>query len=230
MKYGIIGAMDIEIEMLLAELTETRTVTRAGMTFHEGKVGDTEAVIVRCGIGKVNAGICVQILADLFNVDCVINTGIAGSLSNRLDIGDIVISTDAIQHDMDVTKLGYVPGEIPQIGVVSFTADPKLRTRAVKACRKAAPDINVMEGRITTGDQFIASMDRKREIIEVFGGLCTEMEGAAIAQAAYLNDLPYVIVRAISDKADDSGAMSYAQFEKMAAMHCSGLVLQMLKS
>ena len=229
MKVGIIGAMDVEVARLVREMTVEREVERAGRHFWEGKIGGTEAVIVQCGIGKVSAGICVQVLCDLFGITHVINTGIAGSLDDQINIGDVVVSTDAIYHDMDVTPLGYEYGQVPQIDTLSFPADSMLRKAAVKACREAAPEIGVFEGRIVSGDQFICDRSIKNSIAERFGGLCTEMEGAAIAQAAYLNGIPFVIVRAISDKADESVHVSYEVFEAKAAEHCAGIVEHMVR-
>ena len=230
MKIGIIGAMEVEVENLMQCMEDARESKKAGMTFCEGRIGRTEAVIVRCGIGKVNAGLCVQILSDLFGITHVINTGVAGSLDEEINIGDIVVSIDAMYHDMDVTGLGYEPGQVPQLDVLAFPADPMLREAAVRACREAAPEIGVFEGRIVSGDQFICDRARKDRIREVFGGLCTEMEGAAIAQAAYINGIPFVIVRAISDKADESVQMAYDIFEAEAAEHCAALVEHLVRS
>jgi adenosylhomocysteine nucleosidase len=230
MKIGIIGAMDVEVAALKASVKNSRCVAKAGMEFCEGQIGQTDVVVVKCGIGKVNAGICVQILADLFSVTHVLNTGVAGSLDNRIDIGDLVVSTDAIYHDFDVTPLGYKPGEVPQLGTVSFEADAAMRKAAVEAVKKADPDIHVFEGRVLSGDQFIAGKDKKKALIETFGGSCAEMEGCAIAHASYVNGLPFVIIRAISDKADDSGTISYQEFEKKAAEDCARLVEAMLIS
>ena len=230
MKIGIIGAMEVEVAKLTKEMIREREVQRAGMRFCEGWIGGTEVVVVRCGIGKVNAGLCVQILCDLFGVTHVINTGIAGSLDEEINIGDVVVSIDAMYHDMDVTGLGYEPGQVPQIDTLSFAADAGLREAAVKACREAAPEIGVFEGRVVSGDQFICDRSKKDSIAKNFGGLCTEMEGAAIAQAAYLNKIPFVIVRAISDKADESVHVSYEVFEAKAAEHCASIVEHMVKS
>ena len=147
-------------------------------------------IIVKCGVGKVNAGICAQLLIQNFGVDKVINTGVAGSLDADIDIGDIVVSSEAVQHDFDLTPLGYAPGETDVDGIVAFPADESMVKDAVNAVKEAAPEINVFEGRICTGDQFIASKEKKEYIISTFGGLCCEMEGGAIAQACYLNDTP----------------------------------------
>ena len=230
MKIGIIGAMDVEVARLTHSMDKEREIDKAGMHFCEGRLGGTEAVVVRCGIGKVNAGLCVQNLCDLFGVTHVINTGVAGSLDNDINVGDVVISIDAMYHDMDVTGLGYEPGQIPQMDVLAFTADAKLREAAVKACREAAPEIGVFEGRVVSGDQFICDRAKKETIKKTFGGLCTEMEGAAVAQAAHINGIPYVIVRAISDKADESIIVSYAEFEEKAAKHCAAIVEHLVKS
>ena len=181
-------------------------------------------MIVRSGIGKVNAGICTQILADLFQVDAVINTGIAGSLKAEINIGDIVVSTDAIQHDMDATGFGYEPGVIPRMPVSCFEADKELVKAAEDACKEAVPEVGVFAGRIVSGDQFISDRQVKNRITAQFGGMCTEMEGAAIAQAAYLNSIPFVIIRAISDKADDSATVDYPTFERQAIAHSVALV------
>lgn len=223
-KIGIIGAMELEVETLKSKMNVKKTTRKADMDFVEGTLNGVESVIVRSGIGKVNAGICAQILADLFDVTHIINTGIAGSLDADIDIGDIVVSTDVVQHDMDVRVFGYPLGEIPQIGRLSFPADEKMAELAKAVCEKVNPEVKVFSGRIVSGDQFVCDKDVKKKIIENFHALCTEMEGAAIGQAAYLNKIPFVILRAISDKADDSAEMDYPTFEKKAAEHCAKLV------
>lgn len=228
-KIGIIGAMELEVEQLKAEMTESRIVKKAGMEFHEGILNGASVVIVRCGIGKVNAALCVQILADLFQVTHVINTGIAGSLNAKLDIGDILISRDALHHDMDVTIFGYRPGEVPQMGFREFRADEKLAALAKEACEKVNPGVNAVLGRVVSGDQFISSKEVKERLISQFQGDCAEMEGASIAHGACLNDIPFVIIRAISDKADDSAEMDYPTFEAAAARHSAALVKELVK-
>ena len=152
---------------------------------------------MRSGIGKVNAGICAQILADVFSVDAIINTGIAGSLNKNINIGDIVLSTDVVQHDMDATGFGYRKGQIPQMPVFFFNADDNLRRLAAEVCKEVNPDIQVFEGRIASGDQFVCDQDVKNRIVSEFSAYATEMEGAAIGQAAYLNEIPFLVVRAI---------------------------------
>lgn len=226
---GIIGAMELEVEALKEKMEQVTVTKKALMEFHQGILNGKEVVVVRSGIGKVNAGVCTQILVDDFGIDAVINTGIAGSLKAEINIGDIVVSTDALQHDMDATQFGYPKGQIPQMDVFSFTADERLRKIAVEVCKNEIPEIGVYEGRVVSGDQFVASAEVKERIIRDFAGYCTEMEGAAIAQAAYLNGIPFVILRAISDKADNSASMDYPTFEKAAAAHCVRLVEEMVK-
>ncbi len=229
-KIGIIGAMELELEELKAQMNTTNIVKKAGMEFYEGTLNDASVVIVRSGIGKVNAALCVQILVNIFEVTHIINTGVAGSLNAKLDIGDILVSTDALHHDMDVTILGYQLGEVPQMGVREFPADKRLTALAIESCEKVNPDIHVLAGRVVSGDQFISSKEVKNKLIDVFQGDCAEMEGAAIAHGAYLNQIPFVIIRAISDKADDSAEMDYPSFERAAAIHSARLVADMVQN
>ena len=221
--------MELEVEALKAQMDVKNIVEKASMKFYEGVLNGKDVVVVQCGIGKVNAGICVQVLADIFGVDAVINTGVAGSLRAEINIGDIVVSTDACEHDMDVTALGYKQGIIPQMKESFFKADRKLVESAIEVCRKVNPDISVYEGRVLSGDQFISGEEIKNKLIALFDGSCTEMEGAAIAQTAYLNQIPFVIIRAISDKADDSATMDYPTFEKQAVEHSVRLTRGFLK-
>lgn len=225
---GIIGAMDEEVAVLRSEMEVEETVSQAAMTFNRGKLCGKEVVIVCSGIGKVNAALCAQILVDRFRVDTLINTGIAGSLDAQIDIGDMVISTDAMHHDMDATVFGDAAGQVPRMDTFSFPADETLVEKAKAANEEANPDIHTFTGRIASGDQFVSSSEVKERIVSLFGARCVEMEGAAIAHAAYLNKIPYVIVRAISDKADNSATMDYPEFEKKAIQHSVRLVRNLL--
>ena len=209
---GIIGAMDEEVAQIKEKMTDVTVTSVAGMDFYQGKLGGKDAVVVRSGIGKVNAGMCSQILADRFHISAIVNTGIAGSLRAEINIGDIVVSTDAVQHDMDASGFGYRIGQIPRVDTFAFEADEKLRELAIECNQKVNPEIQAFPGRVVS-EQFSAS--------------CTEMEGAAIAQAAYLNGIPFLIIRAISDKADDSAGMDYAAFEAQAIKHSVNLLLEM---
>lgn len=225
---GIIGAMDEEVNRLKANMENVQVKKKASMEFYLGTIRGKEAVVVRSGIGKVNAGICTQILADDYQVDGIINTGIAGSLRADINIGDIVISTDAVQHDMDAVAFGYPKGQIPRMEVLAFQSDARLVELAESSCHKALPELGVFRGRVASGDEFVAKQERKDAIVEEFQAYCCEMEGAAIAQAAYLNQIPFVIIRAISDKADDSAHMDYPAFEAMAIENSVKLIMEMV--
>ena len=223
-KIGIIGAMDAEVESLCREANAAAPVRIADMDFCEGIFDGRPVVIAKCGVGKVNAGICAQIMITRFGVSHVINTGVAGSLDTRVRIGDLVISTDAVQHDMDARPLGFRLGEIPYSDLFFFPADENLRRIAHTAAVETAPEIGIFEGRVCSGDQFIASRTQKETIKREFDGLCCEMEGGAIAQVCHLNHIPWVILRAISDCADDSEEVSYAQFVNDAAQTSARIV------
>ena len=227
---GIIGAMEVEVNQIKAELDNIEIINKAGMEFNKGKLHGKDVVIVRSGVGKVNAGICTQILCDIFDVDAIINTGIAGSLNDNINIGDIVLSKDALQHDMDAVAFGYDIGVIPQMKESTFKADEKLIALAEKACDTVCNDIHYFVGRVVSGDQFISAKEKKDWLIDNFDGYCTEMEGAAIAQAAYLNNIPFLIVRSISDKADDSAHMDYPEFEAMAVKNSVKLINEIIKN
>lgn len=225
-KLGIVGAMEEEVETLLAQMENKNAVSKAGSTFYEGKLAGLDAVVVQCGIGKVNAALCVQILCDCFDVTHVVNTGIAGSLCAELDIGDLVISQDAMYHDFDCVAFGYPMGKVPGMDVVAFPADEKLAELAFAAAEQVNPG-HTRRGRVASGDKFVADKAVKDNIIEITGALCTEMEGAAIAQTSYRNKAPFVIIRAISDKADNSADMDYPTFEKIAAHRCASVTMKL---
>lgn len=230
-KIGIIGAMELEVAVLKNLMEITAVTKKAGMNFFDGFLSGKPVVVVRCGYGKVNAGMCVQILADLFDVTHIINLGVAGSLNPKLEIGDILISEKALQHDMDCSPLGFESGQIPDIDVLAFPADRAMIDTAVAACKKVNPEIHVFTGLVVTGDQFISSKEVKDRLVTVFHGDCAEMEGAAVAQASYLNGLPFVIIRAISDKAGDSaGEIDFPTFKKQAAEHGTKLVIEFIRT
>lgn len=230
LRIGLIGAMESEIEHLTDAMVAESAYYFGGMNFVSGTLHGLPVVVCSCGVGKVNAALCVQILADRFNVSHVVNTGVAGSLDPSLNIGDLVVSIDALQHDMDVCNLGYLPGQIPGFASASFYADPQLQRRALEAISEAAPEVRGISGRIASGDQFVRTDAAKIRISQIFEAACVEMEGAAVAQACYLNDLPFVIIRAISDKADGSDAEDYPVFEEKAARHCARVVEYMIQA
>ena len=203
MRIGIIGAMEVEVVNLLDKMVIARAEEVAGMKYYVGKIGKINTVIVRSGIGKVNAATCAQILIDRFQITHLINTGIAGS---------------------------YPRGQVPGHDGIGFVSDPELRGRIIEAIKVTAPEIGVHEGRVASGDQFIASRDVKNDIRDTFGALCTEMEGCAIAHTAERNGIPCVIVRYISDNADDSATMDYAAFEKQAAHNSANILFSVIHS
>lgn len=215
-RIGIIGAMEEEVNQLKLIMDEVIIEVKAGMEFNIGTYQGRNVVIVRSGIGKVNAAICTQILVDDYKVEGVINTGIAGSLRGEINIGDMVLSTDVMHHDMDATNFGYEYGIIPRMETSTFVADKELLEKASVVSKEVNTDIGIFQGRIVSGDQFVADKSKKDWIVSTFNGYCTEMEGAAIAQASYLNNIPFLIIRAISDKADDSAHMDYDVFEAKA--------------
>ena len=229
MKLGIIGAMDVEVATLKAKMKDVTVTTRAGMEYFSGKLEDLDAVVVQCGIGKINAAMCTQILIDSFGVDAIVNTGIAGSLLAELDIADLVISRDAIHHDFDLRFWGRPIGQVPGMDVIAFPADEKLMAAAFAAA-EAENAGHTTVGRVASGDQFICSKEQKEKIIADTGAICAEMEGASIAHTAYRNGVPFVIIRAISDKADDSAEMDYPTFEAIAAQRCANVTCRLAQA
>ena len=228
-RYGIIGAMSEEVEKLISEMHETDCQKIGGTEFHVGKLCGKNVIVAECGIGKVNAAMCAQTMITHFGATAIINTGVAGTLSTDVGIGDIVISTETVQHDYDYTEMGYAPGEIPNVGTVAIKADDKLRETAAEAISRTAFGTEVFQGRVCTGDQFIAGEEEMKKITDVFGGLCCEMEGGAIAQVCFLNKVPFVIVRAISDDVDGGGPEDFEKFMKQMAALCASMTMEMLK-
>lgn len=228
-KIGVIGAMQEEVKELTSMLEGKKETIIAGLTFNEGLINGKDVVVVECGIAKVNAAMCTQILISNFKVDAVINTGVAGALYGKLDINDIVISTDAMEYDVDASPLGDPKGTIPRMATSIFPTDEKLIEAAYSAFKEENLQFTAYKGRVVTGDQFVADNRIKNELRDDFGGYCCEMEGGAIAHVAFLNRIPFVIIRAISDKADNSAEMSYDEFVKIAAENSKEIVVNMLK-
>lgn len=227
-KLGIIGAMSVEVETLKGQMQALTVAEKAGMVFYQGTLEGVPAVVVVCGVGKVNAALCVQILCDCFGVTHVVNTGVAGSLCAELDIGDFVVSQDVMYHDMDCHWLEYPIGQVPGLPVLAFPADETLLGYAFGAAETVYPG-HTRIGRVASGDQFICEKAQKQTIIQNTQALCTEMEGAAIAHAAWRNNMPFVVIRAISDKADDSAQMDYPTFEAVAAQRSAAVTLALAR-
>lgn len=228
MTVGIIGAMDEEITNILEDMNVIAKKNALGLDFYLGSLPDSKhsAVLVRSGIGKVNAALCAQVLIDLFAVDTIINVGVAGAIDKRVKIGDIVISTDAVQHDFDTSALGDEPGVISRMENSVFRADDTL----VAAAKRAVESIGfpVYEGRIASGDQFVSDPAQKDRIARLFAPMCCEMEGAAIAHACYLNMVPFVIIRAISDNAEEGSDVNYERFFRESAVTAGRIIKTML--
>lgn len=228
MKLGIIGAMAVEVAALKEKMAGAAVSVKAGMEFCEGVLEGLPVVVVQCGVGKVNAALCTQILCDCYGVTAIVNTGIAGSLCSDLDIADLVVSRDAIHHDFDLHFWGRPVGQVPGFDVTAFPADEALIAKAFAAAEAVNPGHNRI-GRVASGDQFICSREQKEKIIADTQAICAEMEGASIAHTAYRNGIPFVIIRAISDKADDSAEMDYPTFEAQAAHRCAQVTMAMAK-
>ncbi len=228
MKLGIIGAMDVEVATLKAAMIDKVERIVAGSSYCEGTLEGVSTVVVQCGVGKVNAALCAQILCSEYKVTHLVNTGIAGSLDAKLDIGDFVISRDAIHHDMDVCNWNYPVGQVPGMDVCAFPADKQLIQAAYDVADAAHPG-HVSIGRIASGDQFICTQAQKDKIIADTGAMCAEMEGAAIAHTAWRNNVPFVVVRAISNKADASAEVDYPTFEAIAAQRCAQVTRELAK-
>ncbi|WP_163528149.1 5'-methylthioadenosine/adenosylhomocysteine nucleosidase [Halobacillus ihumii] len=227
---GIIGPMKEEIEILHSDMEVEETKDIAGMTFYEGTLKGQHIVLVQSGIGKVNAAMASQLLVSHFHADKLINSGISGAIHPDVGLGDIVISTETVQHDMDETAKGYEPGIIPRLDKGYFKADKDLIALAEQAAKKLPEKVDVFKGLIATGDQFIASAEKKEWIYETFNAYVVEMEGAAVGQVAYLNDVPYIVIRSASDDAGEEAVMKWEDFKQQAINNSSFIIENMLKN
>lgn len=224
---GLIGAMDEEIELLLSAMEGTSQTTKAGITYSSGVIYGQRVVVCKSGVGKVNAAVTTQILIDTFGANRVIFTGVAGAVHPELNIGDIVISSTCVQHDMDVTPLGFARGVIPYQETSEFVADSQLVELAEEACRSLEATYKV--GKVLSGDQFVANVEFVAVLHEEMQGACTEMEGAAVAQACHMNGIPFVVLRSMSDKADGSAHANFADFTVESSHRSHRIVEYMLK-
>ena len=226
-KVGIIGAMVEEIELLHKHAQVSGSRTKAGITYYEGTLHGMPVVFCKSGVGKVNAAVCTQLLIDQ-GVDSVLFTGVAGALDPELEVGDIVISTNCVQHDMDVTPLGFPRGVIPFQDLTEFTADERLVALAEQAAETHFAG-RYRKGTVLSGDQFIASREAVKTLREELNGSCAEMEGAALAQVCAMNGVPYVVIRSMSDKADGGAPESFAEFTVKAADNSYLIIEDMIK-
>ncbi len=228
MTIGIIGAMEAEVVSLRESMEIISAKNVVGLDFYFGKLCGNNVVLARSAVGKVNAAICTQVLIDLYAVDCIINVGVAGAIDKSLTIGDIVISSDAMYHDFDTTAVGDAPGEISGIDTSYFPADEKL----IELARSTVESLGypVYVGRVASGDQFVASAEVKNRIRTLFKAMCCEMEGAAVAHTAYLNKVPFVIIRSISDNADEAVNVDYDRFFRESALKAASIIKRMLEN
>lgn len=224
---GIIAAMDSEIAAIKNEMTDKTVETVSGIEFVKGRLCEKNTVVAKCGIGKVFAAICAQTMILKYSPCLVINTGVGGSLSDKLNIGDIAIAADVVQHDMDTSPLGDPVGLVSGINIVHFPADPHAANLIAAAADSLG--INNVKGTVASGDQFIASREKKNYIKDNFGAIACEMEGAAIGHVCYVNATPFSVIRAISDSADDSSHMDYGEFLKLAADRSFNVVTRFIK-
>lgn len=231
--FGVIGAMESEIVQLRAALGDLETAIFSGLTFYSGTLGKNRVVLVRSGIGKVNAARCAQVLIDKFAPDYVINTGIAGGIGEGLSVADVVIGAELVQHDFDVSALGYTRGNLCESDhrdtPTVFHSDAALIQAFCAAAAAVTEPARVKTGRIATGDLFVASEQAKRDIAATFGAIAAEMEGGAIAQVAALSGVPFLVLRAISDLADGSSPSSYEKFEQEAADLSAGILRRLIE-
>ena len=219
---GIIGAMPSELADIRNTLKDAEIKRISGFDFYINEVSGKKVINACCGIAKVNAALCAQVLIDNFRPDAVINAGIAGGMDSSIKVCDIVVSNEVLPHDLDLHFLKDYP---PYCGI--FKADEKLIETAVNICTKQG--VKSFVGRIVSGEAFITDTAVKNGIKEKFDPFAVDMESAAVGHCAYLNEVPFVSVRCISDNADDEGAMSFDEFEKIAAKRVADVVLEMVE-
>lgn len=218
---GIIGAMDIEIEHIVSQMTHKETEVISGVTYTKGEINKNEVVAAVCGIGKVFAAICAQTMILRYKPSAIINTGVAGTLTEDLGVLDTVVATALVQHDMDTTYFGDPKGMISGINMVEFACDEQL---SQKVC--ANIDGKFIRGIVASGDCFVANEEKKRDIATVFNAVACEMEGAAIAHVCYVGNIPCCVVRTISDGADGDKVMSYEAFRVEAAKKSAEIIIK----
>lgn len=224
---GIIGAMEPEVESIIASLTNAEYESVSGITFHTGKIGEKTVAVARCGIGKVFAALCAEIMILKYAPSLLVNTGVGGALAPDLKTGDIVIASDLCQHDMDTSAIGDPKGLVSGINMIYFEADSRARDILLNAANGMG--LTARSGRIASGDKFIASREDKVRIVSDFSADACEMEGCAIAQTAFVNNTPFAVVRAISDSADGEATMDYPTFLPIAARNSTNLTLALIK-
>ncbi len=227
-KIGIIAAMDEEADGIKAAINDPKTETVGGIEFFCGKIGEKEVVVARCGIGKVFAAMCAQTMILHFAPDCIINSGVAGALAKELKVLDCVVADSVVQHDMDTSAVGDPVGLISGINKVEICTDETVSLSLEKAADICG--ITRKSGKVATGDQFVAGNSERARINETFGADCCEMEGGAVGQVCYVNNVPFGIIRTISDSYDEKEpGMDFVRFVTAAADASVKLMLEFLK-
>ena len=224
---GIIGAMSVEVDALIARLANREEETVGSIKFNTGNLFGKKIVVARCGVGKVFAAICTEAMIIRYSPSLIVNTGVGGALADDLRPTDTVIASSLLQHDMDTSPLGDPKGLISGINRVYFESDARARAILLEAADNLG--IKAREGRVATGDRFVASKSEKDRIVAEFSADACEMEGAAIAHAAFVNDTPFAVIRAISDSADGGANMDYMEFLPVAAKNSSALTLALIE-
>ncbi len=224
---GIIGAMEIEVNALVGMLDEHAEETVSGITLHSGKLGGKQVVIAKCGIGKVFAAVCTEIMVLRYSPSLIVNSGVGGALASGIGTGDVVIADRLCQHDMDTSAIGDPKGLVSGINKIFFEADE----RAVELLKAAADSLGIRRtvGAVASGDKFIASGEDKKRISADFGAVSCEMEGAAVAHVCYINNTPFAVIRAISDSADCAATMDYPTFLPIAAENSRKMTLELIE-
>lgn len=225
---GIIGAMSEELEILLKDMELDKKENKASMNFHSGKLWSKEVVAVVCGIGKVNAAVCTQILISEYKVDKIINVGVAGGIGKDIYPGDVVIADSLVQHDMDTSVFGDKIGQIPRLDTFDFKCDHELVEISKSAC-KEIKDIKSFVGRIVTGDQFVADLEKIQWLSKEFDAFACEMEGGSIAHVCYLNHIPFVVIRSISDNANNGAHMDFEKFTPIAVKNSTSILKKIIE-
>lgn len=228
-KLGIIGAMEIEVGLFIENLVDLKVEEYANIKFYIGKLEDRDVVIAKSGIGKVNSGMCTQIMISRFGVEVIINTGVAGAISKELSIYDVVIGESVIQYDFDLTSFGYNIGRIPNMKEANILCTESLANKAFKAVKELFGENKVKKGVIVTGDKFINNQEKKKWLRDELNGMCGEMESGAIGQVCTLNSVPYIIVRVISDKADQKASINIEEFVENASIESKNIVTEIIK-
>ena len=224
---GIIGAMEVEVKNLKAKIENKKTEFLSGIEFVSGKLSGKDVVIAQCGIGKVFASICTEAMILKYSPEYIINTGVAGTLTTELSIGDVAISESVVQHDMDTSPIGDPKGLLSGINIINIPANEYLSSLAQEVIREQ--NINCLKGVIASGDQFIASKAQKDFIVSEFSAIACEMEGASVGHVCFVNNVKFLILRAISDSADNSSHMDYPTFLQMASENSTKVTLELIK-